>query len=225
MPKDYYIVLGVSRGANLSKIKKAYRTVIKRHHPDITRSKDTTQRFLEIREAYETLSNEERRKTYDEALSEQRSKPNISKTPIAVKKRRILFDEAQRRHFSFTDDFFRGFVPGFFDIDRGRQAEKDLYFEAVLSPREALQGGLFPVSVPVVEPCPRCSKTGFWEDFFCPICSGYGRVRSERSFSVSIPPHVKDGTEMRLSMEDIGLTGSYVNILVLIDPDLQAEDW
>jgi DnaJ-class molecular chaperone len=78
--------------------------------------------------------------------------------------------------------------------------------------------------VPVVEPCPRCSRTELWEDLFCPVCSGYGRVRSEREFSVGIPPHVKHGTEIRLSMEDIGLRGANVNILVLVDPELE-EEW
>ena len=60
MPKDYYIVLGVNRGANLNKIKKAYRTVIKKYHPDITPTQESTERFLEIKEAYENLSDEGR---------------------------------------------------------------------------------------------------------------------------------------------------------------------
>jgi DnaJ-class molecular chaperone len=66
---------------------------------------------------------------------------------------------------------------------------------------------------------------GFWNDFFCPVCSGYGRIRSEREFSLSIPPRVKHGTEIRLSMEDIGLRGAYLNVLVLIDPALEEEEW
>ena len=223
MPEDYYIVLGVNRGANFKKIKKAYRTVIKRYHPDITHTKESTARFLEIKEAYETLSDAEKRKRYDEELAAQGSELRISRVPETIKTRRSLLDEMEGFFSSFTDDFFEGFVPGFFDMDRGRMRAKDLYFEAILSPREALKGGLFPVTVPVIEPCPRCSRTGVWEDFFCPACSGHGRVRSEREFSLSIPPHVKHGTEIRLSMEDIGLKGAYLNILVLIDPDLEEE--
>jgi len=226
MPKDYYIVLGVSRGANLSKIKKAYRTVIKQHHPDVAHTKESTKRFLEIREAYETLSNEAKRRQYDEQLAEKNSDVRISRVPAeTINTRRTFFDKQEKWSSSFTDDFFEGFLPGFFDVDKGRVRSKDLYFEAILSPAEAVEGGLFPVTVPVVEPCPRCRRTGFWGDFFCPVCSGYGRVTSERQFSLSIPPHVKHGTQIELSMEDIGLRGVYLHVLVLIDPDLGEEEW
>jgi len=126
--------------------------------------------------------------------------------------------------FSRADDFFSGFIPGFFDRDRGRIRGKNLYFEAILSPKEALEGGLFPITVPVAESCPRCGKTGFWENFFCPVCSGYGRVQSERGFSLSIPAHVKHGTKIRLSMEDIGLRDVYLNVIVSIDPSLEEDD-
>jgi len=225
MSKDYYIVLGVNRGANLNKIKKAYRTVIKKYHPDITHTKESTARFLEIKEAYEILSDEAKRKRYDEELAGQGSELRISRVPEIIERRRSLFDKRERGFFSITDDFFEGFLPGFFDVDKGRISDKDLYFEAILSPREAAEGGLFPVVVPLDEPCPRCSKTGFWENFFCPVCSGYRRVRSEREFSLSIPPRVRDGTEIRLSIEDIGLRGAYLNILVLVDPYLEEEEW
>ena len=221
MPKDYYLVLGVERGANLNKIKKAYRTVIKKYHPDITRTKESTTRFLEIKEAYETLSDEAKREKYDERLTGRESTVMISKGREPVEERRTYFDEMEGLFSSFTDDFFEGFLPGFFHIEKGRLRAKDLYFEAVLSPREAREGGLFPVTIPVIEPCPRCSRTGLWDDLLCPVCSGYGRVKSERAFSLSIPPHVKHGTEIRLSMEDIGLRGVYLNILVIVDQDLE----
>ena len=54
MHRDYYIVLGVSRGADLKKIKKAYRTVVKKYHPDATHSHESGEKFREIREAYDT---------------------------------------------------------------------------------------------------------------------------------------------------------------------------
>jgi len=226
MPKDYYLVLGINRGANLTKIKKAYRTVIKRYHPDITQSKETIQRFLEIREAYETLSNESKRKTYDEELFRGGSELKFSKAPEPVGTRRAPFDDAERSFYAVTDDFFGGLIQGLFDIDKGRLNSKDLFFEAILTPREAMEGGLFPLSVPVALPCPRCSKTGLWEDLFCPVCSGSGRITSEKRFSLSIPPGVKDGTQIRLSLEDIGLRGAFLCISVVVDPNLDdVEGW
>jgi len=223
VPKDYYIVLGISRGADLKKIKKAYRTVAKKYHPDISQSKECAEKFLEIREAYETLGDEAKRKKYDEELIKQGSELRITKIPDIIESRKSPFHEIEK-FFSSADDFFSGFLPGFFDIDKRSVRGKDLYFEAILSPSEATEGGLFPVAVPVIEPCPRCHKRGYWEDFFCPVCSGYGRVKSEREFSLSIPPHVKHGTKIRLSLEDIGLRDVYLHIMVLIDPSLEEEE-
>ncbi len=221
MPKDYYVVLGISRGANLNRIKKAYRTVVKKHHPDITQSQKSKERFLEIREAYETLSDETKRRRYDEELARQGSEIRISKVPDIIDTRTARLNEIERVFSSTVDEFFEGFLPGFFELDKQRIRGKDLYFEAILSPREAAEGGLYPIAVPVVEPCPRCRKTGFWDEFFCPLCNGYGRVHSEREFSLSIPPNVKHGTEIRLSMEDIGLKDAYLNVVIHVDPNLE----
>jgi molecular chaperone DnaJ len=224
MPKDYYLVLGISRGADLNKIKKAHRRVVKKHHPDVSALQEGAEKFREIREAYETLGDEVKRRRYDEELARQGSEVRITRVPEIIESRRSLLDEIDR-FFSRTDEFFEGFLPGFFDIERRRIRAKDLYFEAILSPREAAEGVLFPVTVPVVEPCPRCRRAGLWEGFFCPVCFGHGRVQSEREFSLSAPPNVKHGTEIRLSLEDIGLRDVYLNVRVLIDPLLEEEEW
>lgn len=222
MHRDYYIVLGINRGADAQKIKKAYRTVVKKYHPDVAHTREGKERFLEIREAYETLTDEKKRKKYDEELARQGPSLRITKVPDIVESRASIFSEMDAL-YSSVDDFFSGFLPGFFDHEK--RMGKDLYFEIILTPGEASQGGLFPVTIPVIESCPRCHKAGFWEDFLCPVCSGYGRVRSEREFSISIPPRVKHGTEIRLSLEDIGLKDSYVNIAVFVDPHFDVDQW
>jgi molecular chaperone DnaJ len=222
MPKDYYVVLGVSKGADLNKIKKAYRVIAKKYHPDASLSDESHEKFLELREAYETLVDEERRRKYDEELSRQGRELRITRIPEEIHARRQSALQEMDRTSSLVDEFFSGYLPGFFD--RGKEATgKDMYFEVILSPGEAAQGGLFPITVPVLEPCPRCHRTGLWEEFFCPVCYGRGIVRSEREFSLSIPPRVRHGTQISLSMEDIGLRGPNLNILVLIDPTLGEE--
>jgi DnaJ-class molecular chaperone len=223
MPKDYYVVLGVSRGSDLKKIKNAYRRVVKKHHPDATGSKESTERFMEIKEAYETLGDEAKRRLYDEELASRGSPIRIISVPDIIERRRAPFEEMDR-FSSFVDDFFSGLMPGFFVIEKRKLRHKDLYYEAILSPDEAARGGLYPIKVPVFEPCPRCHRSGIQEAFFCIECSGYGRIQSERSFSLSIPPGVRHGTRIHLSMEDIGLHEVFLNVLVLIDPDLEEMD-
>ena len=222
MAKDYYIILGISRGADQKKIQEAYRKIVKKYHPDATGKQESSERFREIREAYETLSDERQRREYDEKLANQKSELRISRVPEIIERRISLFDQMDD-FFSSVDDFYSGFLPGFFDRGWGRG--KSLYLELILTPREASQGGLFPITVPVVEDCPNCSKVGLWEEFFCPVCHGYGRVRSKRQFSLSVPPRVSHGTEIRLSMEDIGLKGVELHITVLIDRSLEDDEW
>jgi DnaJ-class molecular chaperone len=222
MARDYYVVLGVSRGADQKKIQKAYRTIVKRFHPDASGTQESSERFLEIRKAYETLTDEERRKEYDEQLAREGSALRITRVPDIIEKRTSLFDQMDD-FISSVDEFYSGFLPGFFH--RGLVREKSLYLELILTPREASAGGLFPISVPVVEDCPRCRKAGLWEEFFCPVCRGYGRVRSKREFSLSVPPRVSHGAEVTVSMEDIGLRGVELHVTVLIDKSLEDEEW
>lgn len=222
MPRDYYFVLGINKTADLSRIKKAYRTVAKKHHPDVSHAPESAARFREVREAYETLSDDSKRRRYDQELAKQDSHIRISRAAQTIERRKSVFGGIEE-FFTHADDFFSGFVPGFFDRGVGRT--KDLYYEVILSTREASRGGLFALTVPVIANCPECGKTGYWDGFFCPVCYGYGKVRSERKFSVSIPPNVSQGTEIRLSLEDIGLKGCCVNIVVLIEPDLEKYVW
>ena len=107
--KDYYLVLGVSRGADLKKIKKAYRAAIKKYHPDITHSNKHSGKIFEIKEAYETLSDQPKRTEYDKELNRQDTALKItripvSKTPNTIEKRRFIFDRIDNFFSTWTDD-------------------------------------------------------------------------------------------------------------------------
>ena len=67
MAKDYYQILGVARGVDAKEIKKAYRKLARQYHPDINpNSKESEAKFKEINEAYQVLSDDEKRKFYDQ---------------------------------------------------------------------------------------------------------------------------------------------------------------
>jgi len=220
MAKDYYIVLGVSRGASPVQIKQAYRRIAKRFHPDISSSSTDADRFLEVKEAYDTLVDVVKRRRYDAELELQGSPLRIMRVPEIVRDRTRAYRDLERLG-SFVDEFFDGLLPGFYSPRRYRSPQKDIYLEVILSPRESREGGLFPIRFPVLEPCPQCSRLGILDTFFCPGCYGSGSVSSEREFSLSIPPHTGHGTTVSLSLEDIGLRDVNLYVEVQVNPLLQ----
>lgn len=218
MPKNHYVVLGISKGADLNQIKRAYRKMVKQLHPDLTQSVSSDE-FRKAREAYETLIDEHKRKRYDADLEQPIAMANKPKTQKVIQKRTSILSEMD--YFkSVADEFFDGFLPGFYAKERRYSPDKDLYYEIVLSFHEARTGGLFPIKVPVIESCPRCGQLQVWDQFFCPACSGHGCIQNHREFSLSIPPRTKHGTTQRISLEDIGLSGVHLNIVVYVDPSL-----
>jgi molecular chaperone DnaJ len=206
MPRNHYIVLGIDRGANPTQIKHAYRNAIKRYHPDMADSNYNAHKFIEAREAYEVLSDIDRRRAYDAELNQHDLPIKIVRPGKAVTPPSSLWNEIRAQR-SILDAFFEGFVPGFYRNFPSRSGDKDLYMEIVLSPEEAHQGGVFPVTVPVMEPCPECSQDRWWYGQACQTCRGYEVVKSTREFNLTIPPDTRDGMTAEVSMSGIGLNG------------------
>jgi len=223
MTQNYYIILGVDRGANLNQIKHAYRRIAKQLHPDRSaRQPADAEGFLEVKQAYDTLADADRRRRYDDELDRQEPSRRMIRVPQTVRSRERFYRAFEQRE-SLVDEFFEGWLPGLYSRPRRRGFEKDIFLEVILSVNESREGGLFPIHFPVLEPCPRCDRAGRLNALICPVCAGRGCIRTEHEFSLSIPPHTSDGTAVSLPLEDIGLVGANLHVQVRVDSRLHDE--
>lgn len=166
--RDYYEVLGVSRSATEIEIKKAFRRLARAVHPDVNDAPDADERFREVAEAYEVLSNSERRELYDR-----------------LGHAGLRSGGFQPGHFDFgslADIFSAFFGDDLFGVGgrpvRGRGA--DIAAEVEVSLLEAAGGTKREVPFDVAVACGRCDGSGAEPGTsvtVCPSCGGSGRVQ------------------------------------------------
>jgi len=205
---DYYETLGVPRDASQDQIKKAYRKLARKFHPDLNPgTKASEERFKEINEAYEVLSDPEKRKRYDALGANWKSGMDFTPPPGEGSYRvhvgdmgdlGDLFSEGGR--FGGFSDFFEALFggrrpggSGFASSARGGDTEA----EVSVTLEEAHRGTSRAVRLPLEEPCPECRGTGEKDKKACAACGGSGRRTRIESFTVNIPRGVQDGSVIR----------------------------
>jgi molecular chaperone DnaJ len=173
--RDYYEVLGVSKNASKDEIKKAYRRLSKKYHPDINKAEDAAEKFKEIKEAYEVLSDDQKRAHYDQ------------------------FGHADPNQGFGAGDFggFGGGFGGFEDIfntffgggtrrrdpNAPRQGA-DLQYTMTLTFEEAVFGKETDILIPREEECDTCYGSGAkpgTKPETCQHCHGTGQISVEQS--------------------------------------------
>ncbi len=230
--KDYYAILGVDKNASADDIKKAYRTLVKKYHPDLhPNDKEAAEKFKEINEANEILSDEKKRKQYDF----EREHPNMGG-----------FAGAGTGGFSgFSggfEDIFGDIFGGFGGRSSRTQTKtkgEDVTIEISLSFLDAAKGCAREVSYSRNQPCAACKGTGAKGGTAyktCEKCGGTGQVQyaSSNGFfrSVSVRPcdecggtgrkiidpcpeckgkgYIKSNTKVTLNIPAGADTGSYL---------------
>jgi molecular chaperone DnaJ len=229
--RDYYEVLGIPRNSSSEEIKKAYRRLARQYHPDVSTETDAEIRFKEINEAYQILSNDQKRATYDRF-------GHVGAPGYGGFEGFGGF----RDPFEIFEEFFgAGFGMGSRSRRRqGPQRGADLRYDLDLEFTEAVFGAEKEIDIPRHVTCPHCHGTGaepgttpvrcpdcngsgevrhqmgfFVNIATCPRCEGTGetipnpcskckgkkRVRETRRLSVKIPAGVDEGTQIRLAQE------------------------
>ncbi len=226
---DHYAVLGVERKATADEIRSAYRKLARQYHPDVSAAPDAAARFKEVTQAYEILSDPEKRQRYD------------------------MFGESEFGDMAGfgIDDLFNTFFGGTRRRERGPVRGADLRLEVELELEEAVAGVDKVVRVPrqetcdrchgggaepgaktstcatctgrgevrqvqqslfgrfvTVATCPRCGGAGRTVDQLCAACRGEGRVHAEREVTVPVPAGIDDGQQIRIGAEgESGMRG------------------
>lgn len=205
--QDYYEVLGVPRGAGADEIKKAYRKLALRWHPD--RNVDDPQAeetFKRVSEAYEVLSDPEKRERYDRFGENWEHGQEFHPPPGERTMSREEFEGAFGGLGGFSDFFASMFGEQYrrdFQGSPGRHARyrhrgADVRAELQLPLGDAIRGGKSTFEIPTVAACPRCGGLGLLGEHVCPSCAGVGNVRRTKKVELKIPEAVRDGLVLRL---------------------------
>lgn len=176
--RDYYEVLGIQKGASDDEIKKAYRKMAKKYHPDINKEKDAEEKFKEVNEAYEVLSDPQKKATYDQFGH-------------------AGMDGAQfgggqgfgGAGFGGFEDIFGSFFGGGFGGGSGRRQQSgprkgnDRFMQMRVEFMDAIFGKSETVTLEVDEQCSHCHGSGAESASdveTCPTCHGSGRVVTQQ---------------------------------------------
>lgn len=231
MDKNYYDILGIDSDATETEIKSAFRKLARKWHPDVAgNSPESVAKFKEINEAYEILSNAEKRQRYDTLRGilhkaketkkeEKKTEPKKEPPPKTEPKRE---SKTEKNTFQDAWDTF---------MKKTKQSEKpkqtkysakkidgtDITSDITITVSEALQGTTRMVNILHTEPCPKCHGRKFANGSICAYCKGAGEISVHKKLSVKIPERVKQNSKIRIAGEgNQGLNGGKNGDLYLI---------
>ncbi len=225
--KDLYKILEINYDATEEDIKHAYRTLVRKYHPDVAKNVDSLI-FKEIQEAYEILSNEESRKKYD--VLHRFYKEKI-KNEFQKKSEKSKYDEfmKKRKQPQNQESFSKSINEALDSLFHSKKQEfkskedniiingEDINLDITLSCFEAANGTNRKVNILHTQPCPNCKGRKFINGAECSMCKGTGVISLQKKINVKIPKGVMQGSKIRVKKEgNKGLNGGRDGDLFLI---------
>jgi DnaJ-class molecular chaperone len=240
--------LGVARDADEQQIKKAYRELARKLHPDVNKSPDAEERFKALNEAHQVLSDPEKRKMYDrfgadweryQATGASPSNGNVDDFAQWFSRQsggpnaRYEYRTSGGEGFS---DFFETLFGGARDFAGGARRRRaaprrgeDHEYPVELALREAFSGTIRTFELQVPESCPECRGTGTAAGQICFACGGSGTVSRRGKIEVSIPAGIREGQKVRVAGKgspgrDGGAPGDiFLKVRLKPDPEFAFE--
>ncbi len=209
--KDYYKTLGVARGASTDEVKKAFRRLARKYHPDVNPGdKKAEEKFKEINEAYEVLSDADKRQKYDTLGPNWQEQFN----PFAGGARRTYsysngrsggtpfdYDPNNSGFSDFFEALFGRTTPTGTRGTMRRRAGDNIEQPVEVTLQEAYLGGTRSYNIQSTEVCPTCQGTGEVANKVCSTCNGQGTVPRTKRIQVKIPAGVDNGSRIRIAGE------------------------
>ncbi|MCL2141010.1 MAG: J domain-containing protein [Dehalococcoidia bacterium] len=225
--QDFYKTLGVSPTASEKDIKDAYRKLARKYHPDINPgNKEAEEKFKQINQVYEVLSDSKKRQQYDRfganwEHAEQFNQAgwqgahsagfDFSQSNFASEPHRASFSEADGMN-SIFEDLINGMRGRRTQTGRGR----DIEHPVEISLEEAFSGTSRMLSLVSETACQACNGTGRNAKNICPSCQGTGSLPHQRQLEVKIPPGVNSGSRVRIAGQGEQRAGHAGNLYLLI---------
>lgn len=197
--KDYYKVLGVAKNASVDDIKKAFRKLARKYHPDVNPGdKRSEEKFKEINEAYEVLSDAEKRRKYDTLGPNWQDQFGFSS---AAGRRSSNFRGSPLNYDSSSgfSDFFEALFGR--PTTATRRTGEDIEQRVEVTLQEAYAGGLRTFNIQSTEACPICRGTRVVAGKSCVNCGGLGMIAHSKRIQVKIPAGVDNGSKIRVAGE------------------------
>lgn len=230
---DYYETLGVARAATVDEIKKAYRKLARKHHPDVNPGdKSAEEKFKEVSEAYEVLSDPEKRKRYDQLGANWKTGTDFTPPPDWAGWTPYGGQSGAWERVDYGDlkDIFGGAAGAagaggfsdFFETMFGARGARrgasrgagfamrgqDIEAEMEIGLEEAHRGVTRTITIQATLPCPTCNGSGVINNKLCPTCRGAGVVTRPKTLDVTIPAGVREGSVIRLAGQGEPGTGN-----------------
>lgn len=213
--QDYYATLGVSKSADDPTIKKAYRELARKLHPDVNKKPDAEERFKAVNEAYQVLSDPDKRARYDRFGADWEQYQTAG-TPGANGDTADFADWFNRAQATPTGtryeyrstggEGFSDFFETLFGSEqtgrrRRRQPRRgeDHEYPVEVPLREAFSGTTRQFELQVPEPCPTCHGSGLEGGGICYTCGGTGSVPKRTKIEVTIPAGIREGQKVRVA--------------------------